>query len=100
MICVARFVVVDPRCALRLSLLAWLLRLHQAAAGPAGLVGMRDGCRRRSGKVADSPGSRLVLVPMEATAMAGGIAQAMELLRAPELAAPRPPSGSVPSVRG
>ena len=52
------------------------------------------------GKVADSPGSRLVLVPMEATAMAGGIAQAMELQSAPELAAPRPPSGSVPSVRG
>jgi regulator of protease activity HflC (stomatin/prohibitin superfamily) len=45
-------------------------------------------------KVADSPGSRLVLVPMEATAMAGGIAQAMELLRAPERAVPA--TASVP----
>ncbi len=33
--------------------------------------------------MAASPASRLVVVPMEATAMAGGIAQAMELLRAP-----------------
>jgi len=50
-------------------------------------------------KVADSPGTRLVMVPMEATAMAGGIAQAMELLRAPDGLLPRP-GGSVPSVRG
>ncbi len=49
-------------------------------------------------KVADSPGTRLVMIPIEATAMAGGIAQAMELLRAPD-AAPRA-GGSVPSVRG
>jgi regulator of protease activity HflC (stomatin/prohibitin superfamily) len=33
--------------------------------------------------MAASPASRLVIVPMEATAMAGGIAQAMELVRAP-----------------
>jgi regulator of protease activity HflC (stomatin/prohibitin superfamily) len=46
-------------------------------------------------KVADSPGSRLVLVPMEATAMAGGIAQAMELLRTPDGTPPRL-GGSVP----
>ncbi len=44
-------------------------------------------------KVVDSPGSRLVLVPMEATAMAGGIAQAMELLRAPP---PEPPMRPAP----
>ncbi len=36
--------------------------------------------------MAASPASRLVVVPMEATAMAGGIAQAMELLRAPSAA--------------
>ncbi len=36
--------------------------------------------------MAASPASRLVVVPMEATAMAGGIAQAMELLRAPAAA--------------
>ena len=39
------------------------------------------------GAMAASPGSRLVVVPMEASAMAGGIAQAMELLRAPAGAA-------------
>jgi len=50
-------------------------------------------------KVADSPGTRLVVVPMEATAMAGGIAQAMELLRAPSGPIPRP-GGSVPMVGG
>jgi hypothetical protein len=43
------------------------------------------------GKVVDSPGSRLVLVPMEATAMAGGITQAMELLRAPPTTPSAPP---------
>ena len=53
--------------------------------------------------MASSPNSRLVVVPMEATAMAGGIAQAMELLRAPLVAAaPRPalPAGSVPTSGG
>jgi len=55
--------------------------------------------------LAASPNSRLVVVPMEATAMAGGIAQAMELLRAPTgPAAPpappgAPPTGSVPIIR-
>ena len=49
--------------------------------------------------MAASPASRLVVVPMEATAMAGGIAQAMELLRAPG-AAPvvRAAGGSVPAA--
>ena len=48
--------------------------------------------------MAASPASRLVVVPMEATAMAGGIAQAMELLRAPAVAATSasPFRGSVP----
>lgn len=53
--------------------------------------------------MAASPASRLVVVPMEATAMAGGIAQAMELLRAPSATPPGlPPAapfrGSVPSA--
>ena len=52
--------------------------------------------------MAASPNSRLVVVPMEATAMAGGIAQAMELLRAPTSAPVSAPmhhgGGSVPST--
>ncbi len=44
--------------------------------------------------LATAPNSRLVVVPMEASAMAGGIAQAMELLRAAP-AAPASPA-SVP----
>jgi regulator of protease activity HflC (stomatin/prohibitin superfamily) len=49
--------------------------------------------------LAASPNSRLVVVPMEATAMAGGIAQAMELLRAPPGPVPPVPQTSVPVVR-
>ena len=59
------------------------------------------------GQMASSPNSRLVVVPMEASAIAGGITQAMELLRvgpggplpAPHAGAPvmRPPA-SVPST--
>ena len=48
--------------------------------------------------MAASPASRLVVVPMEATAMAGGIAQAMELLRAPAAAAVAHAATSVPST--
>jgi regulator of protease activity HflC (stomatin/prohibitin superfamily) len=48
--------------------------------------------------MAASPNSRLVIVPMEATAMAGGISQAMELLRAPPLQAAIPAAASVPTV--
>ena len=48
------------------------------------------------GRVVDSPGSRLVLVPMEATAIAGGITQAMELLRAPTPTPPAPAPASSP----
>ncbi len=40
--------------------------------------------------MASSTNSRLVVVPMEATAMASGIAQAMELLRAPPPSMPPP----------
>jgi regulator of protease activity HflC (stomatin/prohibitin superfamily) len=69
-----------------------------AAAADGGEAALRyfiaDRYVQAFAKVVDSPGSRLVLVPMEATAMAGGIAQAMELLRAPD-AAPRI-AGSVP----
>ncbi len=54
--------------------------------------------------IAASPGTRLVMVPIEASAMAGGIAQAMELLRPPAAgasAAPRlPPPASVPPSGG
>ncbi|MCW3476798.1 SPFH domain-containing protein [Limobrevibacterium gyesilva] len=51
--------------------------------------------------MASSPNSRLVVVPMEATAIAGGITQAMELLRAPTgVVRPpaSPPAGSVPAT--
>jgi len=49
--------------------------------------------------MASSPNSRLVVVPMEATAMAGGIAQAMELLKGPAAAPVRPlAGGSVPAT--
>ena len=51
------------------------------------------------GALAASPNSRLVVVPMEATAMASGIAQAMELLRAPT-GTPPAVTGSVPFTRG
>lgn len=44
------------------------------------------------GAMAASPNSRLVVVPMEAVGMASGIAQAMELLRAP-------PAGPVPPAK-
>lgn len=59
------------------------------------------------GQMASSPNSRLVVVPMEASAIAGGITQAMELLRVtpgaplpgPAFAAPQlRPSGSVPPM--
>ena len=50
--------------------------------------------------MAASPASRLVVVPMEATAMAGGIAQAMELLRAPAVAAPAVAATSASPFRG
>jgi regulator of protease activity HflC (stomatin/prohibitin superfamily) len=51
--------------------------------------------------LAANPSSRLVIVPMESAALAGGIAQAMELLRAPggtPQAAPQP--GERPWSRG
>jgi regulator of protease activity HflC (stomatin/prohibitin superfamily) len=50
--------------------------------------------------VAASPSTRLVVVPMETSAIAGGIVQAMELLRPedPAAAVPPPPPGSVPAA--
>jgi regulator of protease activity HflC (stomatin/prohibitin superfamily) len=81
-------------------------RMVSAAANAGGESALRyfiaDRYVTAFSKVADSPGSRLVLVPMEASAMAGGIAQAMELLRAPDPAgaAARAATGSVPTVRG
>jgi regulator of protease activity HflC (stomatin/prohibitin superfamily) len=51
------------------------------------------------GAMAASPNARLVVVPMEAVGMAGGIAQAMELLRAPIAPSGAAPAGSVPVVK-
>lgn len=52
--------------------------------------------------LAASPNSRLVVVPMEAASMAGGIAQAMELVKgnpsAPPPQPPRPAGFSVPNT--
>jgi regulator of protease activity HflC (stomatin/prohibitin superfamily) len=50
--------------------------------------------------LAASPASRLVVVPMESAALAGGMAQALELLRYPGTIAPVVPgvSGSVPTT--
>ena len=67
-------------------------RVVAAAAANGGEAALRyfiaDRYVTAFGRVVDSPGSRLVLVPMEATAIAGGITQAMELLRAPPPAMP------------
>lgn len=79
-------------------------RMVSAAANAGGESALRyfiaDRYVTAFGKVAESPGTRLVLVPMEASAMAGGIAQAMELLRDPAAATSRAAAGSVPTVRG
>jgi regulator of protease activity HflC (stomatin/prohibitin superfamily) len=54
--------------------------------------------------LASNPSSKLVVVPMESASLAGGIAQAMELLRAPGAAPAAPPApsagGSSPWNRG
>ncbi|SDB08476.1 SPFH domain-containing protein [Belnapia rosea] len=50
--------------------------------------------------LAANPASKLVVVPMEASAMAGGITQAMELLRQGPPAANVVPTGSGPWNRG
>ncbi len=42
--------------------------------------------------IASAPNTRLVVVPMESAAIAGGITQAMELLRGPEGGGPLPPN--------
>ena len=60
-------------------------RVVAAAARDGGEAALRyfiaDRYVRAFGRMAAAPNSRLVVVPMEASAMAGGIAQAMELLR-------------------
>jgi regulator of protease activity HflC (stomatin/prohibitin superfamily) len=51
--------------------------------------------------LAGNTAQKLVIVPMESSALAGGIAQAMELLRAPDGQAPprpRPPANPAPEV--
>jgi regulator of protease activity HflC (stomatin/prohibitin superfamily) len=53
--------------------------------------------------LAANPSSRLVVVPMESAALAGGVVQALELLRgpaSPPAAAPPPSGGSSPWNRG
>jgi regulator of protease activity HflC (stomatin/prohibitin superfamily) len=52
--------------------------------------------------LAANPSSRLVVVPMESASLAGGIAQAMELLRSPGAGTPPPaaPTGGSPWTRG
>lgn len=62
------------------------------------------------GKLAESPNQKLVLVPMESSALAGGVVQALELLRGvpdapPPAPSPRPrptspPQGSIPGTGG
>jgi regulator of protease activity HflC (stomatin/prohibitin superfamily) len=46
--------------------------------------------------IAGSPASRLVVVPMEAAAFAGGIAQALQILRTPPPAEPAPSPSTPP----
>jgi regulator of protease activity HflC (stomatin/prohibitin superfamily) len=82
----------------------------EAVATSAGAAAARDGGEaalryfiaeryvQAFSAMAASPNSRLVVVPMEATAMAGGIAQAMELLRAPPASLAAPVAASVPNV--
>ncbi len=53
--------------------------------------------------LAANPSSRLVVVPMESSALAGGVAQAMELLRVPAGGAPpaaAPPPTTFPPGSG
>jgi hypothetical protein len=46
--------------------------------------------------LAGNTAQKLVIVPMESSALAGGIAQAMELLRGPDGGTPRPPRPPAP----
>jgi len=54
--------------------------------------------------LAGNPAQKLVIVPMESSALAGGIAQAMELIRAPDgqsppsAPRPRPPAAPAPEM--
>ncbi len=53
--------------------------------------------------LANSPNSKMIVVPMEASALAGGIAQALTLLKSGEAASsahPMPMASSVPSTGG
>jgi regulator of protease activity HflC (stomatin/prohibitin superfamily) len=67
------------------------------AATQHGLAGLRyfiaDRYVRAFQSLASAPNSRLVIVPMESAALAGGIVQAMQLLRGDD---GTPPAGSVP----
>jgi len=50
--------------------------------------------------LAGNPSSRLVVVPMESAALAGGVTQALELLRMPPPGGSAPPPASAPPVPG
>ncbi len=78
-------------------------RVVTAAAADGGEVALRyfisDRYVQAFGAMASAPNSRLVVVPMEAAALVGGMAQALEMLR-PDTTPPRPTVApvSVPEV--
>lgn len=81
-------------------------RMVAEAAAGAGADALRyfiaDKYVRAFESLAANPASRLVIVPMESAGLAGGIAQAMELLRAPADGTPPAPAapGDRPWTRG
>ena len=74
-------------------------RMVSEAASRYGQAGLRyfiaDRYVRAFQSMASAPNTRLVVVPMEATALAGGITQAMELLRG---GGDNPPTASPPDM--
>jgi len=91
-------------------------RMVADAASGAGQDALRyfisDKYVQAFGKLAESPNQKLVLVPMESAALAGGVIQALELLRGPpgegpapaplrpRPTPPSPPQGGLPGTGG
>jgi len=91
-------------------------RMVADAASGAGQDALRyfisDKYVQAFGKLAESPNQKLVLVPMESAALAGGVVQALELLRGPpgegpapaplrpRPTPPSPPQGGLPGTGG